>query len=150
MVFIFILYLIIVYFTQFSPLLSELNPSAEHSVHFENYPTSLLWYSSEILYTPFWRTEIDPIRSSLSAVCNIPHTIEGYSYHQFFHLILIAVNNQFSIWFIPISPSAYPIYPFIVWRNNYHSIETVYNTVYSHLPISRAYFPLIVQRNYCH
>ena len=83
-VFIFILYLIIVYFTQFSPLLSELNPSAEHSVHFENYPTSLLWYSSEILYTPFWRTEIDPIRSSLSAVCNIPHTIEGYSYHQFF------------------------------------------------------------------
>ena len=58
LIFIFILYLIIAYFNQFSLLLSELTPSAEHSVLFDNYHTSLLWDSLEILYSPLRRTNI--------------------------------------------------------------------------------------------
>ena len=76
----FILYLIIAYFTQFTLLLSELTPSAEYSVQFANYTTLLLWNSSEIMYLPLRRknivqtttsTKIDPIIISLSDVWNI-------------------------------------------------------------------------------
>ena len=88
----FILYLIIAYFTQFSPLLFELTPSAEHSVRFANYPTSLLWDSSEILYSPLRRTnftqattstEIDPIIHAFISLWNIPDPIEDKPDHQF-------------------------------------------------------------------
>ena len=89
----FILYPIIAYSTQFSLLLSELNPLAEHSFRFANYSTSLLWDYSAILYSPLRRTnliqtttstEIDPIRSSFSAVWHISDTTEETSDHQFF------------------------------------------------------------------
>ena len=73
-------------------LLSELTPSVEHSVQFSNYPTSFLWYSSAILYSPFrstniiqntTSTEIDITVSALSYVWHIPDPIEETSYHQF-------------------------------------------------------------------
>ena len=48
-VLVFILYLIIAYLSKFYPLLSEFTPSVKHSVHFDNFPTSLLWDSSDIL-----------------------------------------------------------------------------------------------------
>ena len=91
--FIFTFYLIIAYFTQFSLSLSKLTPSAEHSVRFANYPTSLLWYYSAIMYSPLRRTnfiqtntssEIDPISSAFSAVWHITNPIEDTSDHQFF------------------------------------------------------------------
>ena len=81
---IFILYLPIAYFIQFSPLLSKLTRSEEHSVQFANYPTSLLWVSSAILYSILRRTniiqnttstEIDPIGSTFSYVWHIPDPI---------------------------------------------------------------------------
>ena len=90
--FLLIYYLIISYFTQFYLLLSELTPSADHSVRFANYPTSLMWDSSEILFSPLMRTsiiqtttstEIDPISTEFSAVWHIPDPIEETSYHQF-------------------------------------------------------------------
>ena len=96
----FILYLIIAYFTQFSPSLSDLTPSIDHSVRFANYPTSLLWYSTEILYSPLritnniqttTSTEIDTISSEFSDVCNIPDPIEKTSAHNF---ILIRYQSQ--------------------------------------------------------
>ena len=49
---------IIAYFTQLFPSLLELNPLEEYIVHFENYPTSLLWDCSEILYNPLRRSFI--------------------------------------------------------------------------------------------
>ena len=88
----FILYLIIAYFTQLSPLLFKLTPLVDHSAQFANHPTSLLWDSSAILYLPLRRTniiqtttstEIDPIRSAFSAVWHIPDPIEETSYHHF-------------------------------------------------------------------
>ena len=93
---IFILYLIIELFTQFSLLISYLIPSEEHSALFANYPTSLLWDSSEILYsllripsiiintTP---TGIYPIISAFSAVWNISDPIEEKLYNKFFLII---------------------------------------------------------------
>ena len=50
--------------------------------------------------------------------------------------------------FIHVVLSAYPIVPFIVCRNYFQSIETVYTTVYPRHPIRRAYCTLIVQRNH--
>ena len=93
---------IIAYFTQFSPSLSELNPSAEHIVHFENYTASLLWDYSAILYTPLRRSFtfqtspsscIHPIRSAYSAVWNFPDTIEETSHHKVF---LIRYRPQYT------------------------------------------------------
>ena len=89
---IFILYLIISYFTQFSPLLSKLNPSADHSVLFDIYPTLLLFYYSAILYSPLSRNnivqtktpiEIGSISIVFSAVWHIPDPIEETSHHYF-------------------------------------------------------------------
>ena len=90
---IFILYLIIEYFNQFYLLISDLNPSEEHSVIFTNYPTSLLWYYSEILYSLLritniikttTSTEIYPIISAFSDLWNITDTIEEKSHNKFF------------------------------------------------------------------
>ena len=83
---------IIAYFIQFSTSPSELSPSEEHSVHLENYPTSLLWHSSEILYTPLRisftfqitpSSDIDPISIAYIAAWHIPDAIEETSNHQF-------------------------------------------------------------------
>ena len=88
-----ILYLIISYFTQFSPLLSELTPSEYHSVLFVNSPTSSLWDSSEIVYSLLritniiqtnTSTEIYLIISAFSDVWNFTDPIEEISHHQFF------------------------------------------------------------------
>ena len=93
LLFIFILYLIIEYCTQFSQLLSKLTPLAEHSVKFANYTTSLLWDSLAILYSPLRRTnfiqttkstEIDLTSSALSAVFHIPDAMKETPDHQFF------------------------------------------------------------------
>ena len=97
-----ILYLIIAYFNQLSPLLFDLTPSAEHSVRFSNYPTLLLWGSSAILYSPLRRTnfiqtttstEIYPISSAFSAVWHITYPIEKTSDHQF---VIIRYRSQYS------------------------------------------------------
>ena len=96
----FILYLTIRYFTQLSPLLSELTPSSEQSFRFSNYPTSLLGGSSAVLYSPLRRTniiqtttstEIDPIIHAFISVWNILDHIEETSDHQFF---LIQYRSQ--------------------------------------------------------
>ena len=96
------LYLIIEYFTQFTLLLYELTPSSENSVRFANDPTSLLWYSSAILYLPLRRTniiqtttstEIDPIRSAFSDMCHITNPIEETTDHQII-LILYQPNQS--------------------------------------------------------
>ena len=100
MLLLFILYLIIAYFIQFNPLLYELTLSADHSVGFANYPTSLFWDSSKTLYSQLSRTktiqittsiQIDPIRSVLSDVWHITDPIEETPYHQF---VLILYQPQ--------------------------------------------------------
>ena len=98
----------------------RVDPSAEHIVHFDHYPTSLLWYSSEIMYTPLritfilqtsFSTEIDPFSIAFSATWHIPHAIEEYSHHQF---VLIWYQSQYIISAVysrlPISRDNCPLY----------------------------------------